>query len=194
MQSLVSSIRPLDTPTTAFGVQPLVELSDRKAHAFTYIFRGSVVLTAALSNYGLEQIGFAAPWLPWMILMPLMGIMQSIRARRQRKHGLTSSTATDKTMRLLQKSFVLIILVSVASACVVGWAVVHPILLVLYGVSTFVAGRVLRFRPLLLGGVACGLLGSTAAFVPADTQLLLIATAMLLSYIIPGYLLGKQSR
>ncbi|MBC8081919.1 MAG: hypothetical protein H7Z21_01800 [Hymenobacter sp.] len=177
----------------ASAAQPLAAPADLKAYAFTYIFRGSVVVTAALSNYALEHVGFAAPWLPWVVLMPVMGMVQGIRGRRLRQRGQLGTTATDHTMRLLQKSFVLTVLVAIVCACVVGWAVVHPLLLVLYGVSTCLAGRVLRFRPLLLGGVVCGLLGAGAAAVPADTQLLFIAAAMLVSYIIPGYLLRRAA-
>ena len=177
--------------TVSFEGSPTA--ANLRAYAFTYMFRGSVVLTAALSNYALEHVGFAAPWLPWMVLMPLMGMVQSIRARRQAKQEPTSTTAADKTMRLLQKSFLLVLLGAVVGACFVGWAVVHPLLLVLYGLSTWVAGRVLRFRPLLLGGVACGILGLIAALVPAGTQLLLVAGAMLASYVVPGCLLHRTA-
>ncbi|HEX8426715.1 hypothetical protein [Hymenobacter sp.] len=187
----LASLALRSASTNAFNAQPLEEAANLNTYAFTYLFRGSVVLTAALSNYALEQVGFAAPWLPWMVLMPLMGMVQGIRGRRQRQLGQADATAASNAMRLLQKSFVLIILLSVACACVVGWAVVHPLLLVLYGVTTYIAGRVLHFRPLQLGGVVCGVLGAAAATVPADTQLLLIAAAMLLSYIIPGYLLRR---
>ncbi|UOQ66874.1 hypothetical protein [Hymenobacter volaticus] len=165
-----------------------------QGYAFTYLVRGSVVLTAALSNYILEHVGFAAPWLPWMVLMPMMSIIQTIRARRQKQQGLTSTTATDSTMRLLQKSFLLLLLVAMVCACFVGWEVIHPLLLIAYGVSTYVAGRVLRFRSLQWGGVVCGVLGAMTLVLPEDTQLLFIAAAMLGSYIIPGYLLRKHSQ
>lgn len=181
----LTSAMPLGGGPTAASLQ---------AYAFTYIFRGSVVLTAALSNYALEHVGFAAPWLPWMVLMPMMSMVQSIRARRQKKQGLTNTTAADNTMRLLQKSFLLILLVAMVGACYVGWEVMHPLLLVAYGVSTYVAGRVLRFQPLQWGGVACGLLGAVTTVLPADVQLLFIAAAMLGSYIIPGYLLRQHSQ
>lgn len=164
-----------------------------QGYASTYLLRGSVVLTAALSNYALEHVGFAAPWLPWMVLMPMMSMVQSIRARRQNKQGLTGTTATDNTMRLLQKSFLLLLLVAMIGACFVGWEIVHPLLLVAYGVSTYCAGRVLRFRPLQWGGVACGVLGAMTAALPADIQLLFIAAAMVVSYLVPGYLLSKHS-
>ena len=55
-----------------------------RAYAFTYVFHGLVVTVAALSNYALEHVDFAAPWLPWMVLMSLAAMVQTIRGRRQR--------------------------------------------------------------------------------------------------------------
>ncbi|WP_035561000.1 hypothetical protein [Hymenobacter sp. IS2118] len=166
--------------------------TELRAYAFTYVFRGLVVMVAALSNYALEHAGFAAPWLPWMVLMPLAAVVQAVRGRRQQSAASTSTAA--KQMRLLQKSFVLVLLIAVASATQIGWVNAHPLILMLYGVGTVAAGRVLGFRPLLWGGAACGLLGAIAVVVAADTQLLLIAGAMLVSYVVPGYLLHQRSR
>ena len=58
--------------------------AELRAYALTYVFRGLVVAVAALSNYALEHMGFAAPWLPWMVLMLLAAMVQTIRGRYQR--------------------------------------------------------------------------------------------------------------
>ena len=71
----------------AFAFDRLAEAvtpAELRAYAFTYVFRGLAVMVAALSNYALEHVGFAAPWLPWMVLMPLAAIVQTIQGRRQR--------------------------------------------------------------------------------------------------------------
>lgn len=163
-------------------------------YAGRYILRGSLVTVAAASNYVLEQVHFAAPWLPWMVMMPLMGVLLSVQGRRQRRLGLAGTTAADHWMRLLQKSFLLITVASLVAAPFVGWYLVHPLMLGLCGLSTWAAGRVLNFRSLRVGGAVCGLLGLAATAVSADTQLLLIAVAMLTSYVVPGYLLRARSQ
>lgn len=192
------------SPATGSSAQPLsfalqqfaesVTPAELRGYAFTYVFRGLVVMVAALSNYTLEHVGFAAPWLPWMVLMPMAAMVQTIRGRRQAKQSPVSMSATAKRMRLLQKSFLVVLLISLVSATQIGWANAHPLILVLYGVCTVAAGRVLSFRPLVWGGVVCGLLGAASALVGVDTQLLLIAAAMLVSYVVPGYLLHQRSR
>ncbi|GAA4009932.1 hypothetical protein GCM10022408_22630 [Hymenobacter fastidiosus] len=165
-----------------------------RAYAFRYMLRGSVAAVAALGQYTLEQVHFAAPWLTWVVLMPTMGMVISLIDRRQREAGLVPTTAADKRLRLLQKSFLLVILLALGAAPFIGWQHAHPLMLAMYGASTVAAGRLLNFRPLRVGGGLCALLGAVAAAVPADTQLLLIAAAMLVSYVVPGYLLRAAAR
>ncbi|MGY2134211.1 hypothetical protein ACW9KT_18405 [Hymenobacter sp. HD11105] len=172
----------------------VVEPADLRSYAFTYMLRGSVVLVAALSEVGLTIGGFAAPWMPWMVLMPMMAIVLSVRGRRERKLRPASTAPAAKAMRLLQRSFIVILFVAIACAIQFGWVTAHPILLFFNGLAALVAGRVLSFRPLVLGGISSVILGVATIFVPEHMQLLLIATAMLMSYVIPGYMLHTHSR
>lgn len=172
----------------------LVEPADLRNYTFTYMFRRSVVVVASLSEVVLEFGGFAAPWLPWMVLIPLMAIVLSVRSRQERKLRPASTAPAAKTMRLLQKSFVVTMLIAIVCAMQFGWVNAHPILLLFNGLAGLIAGRVLQFRPLALGGAASILLGVATIFTPAHIQLLVIAVAMLVSYVIPGYLLNAQSR
>jgi len=67
-----------------------------------------------------------------------------------------------------------------------------PAFLALYGMPTFLSGILLRFRPLVVGGIGCWLLSVSAYFIGYNYQLLLIAGAMIIAWIIPGYLLRKR--
>jgi hypothetical protein len=79
-----------------------------------------------------------------------------------------------------------------------GWStVVFPFFIMLYGLGTFVSGKILRFRPLIIGGCIAWVLAVGAVYVDYDYQMLFGAAAILLSYIIPAYLLrfkNKQAR
>jgi hypothetical protein len=67
-----------------------------------------------------------------------------------------------------------------------------PAFLALYGMPTFLSGILLRFRPLLIGGIGCWLLSVSSYFIGYDYQLLLIGGAMIIAWIIPGYLLRMR--
>jgi hypothetical protein len=69
---------------------------------------------------------------------------------------------------------------------------INPVFLALYGIPTFLSGIILRFRPLITGGVCCWGLSVAATFIPYEYQLLLVSAAMLVAWIIPGYLLKAK--
>ncbi|MDI9364672.1 MAG: hypothetical protein QM541_06955 [Flavobacterium sp.] len=71
-----------------------------------------------------------------------------------------------------------------------------PCILVLYGVTVFLSGILLRFKPLTIGGISCWLISFVASTsitkIPYDYQLLFIPAAMLVAWIVPGYLMRKK--
>ncbi|MFN8289273.1 MAG: hypothetical protein U0U70_03330 [Chitinophagaceae bacterium] len=74
----------------------------------------------------------------------------------------------------------------------IGWSSsVFPFFIMLYGLGTFVSGCFLRFRPFMAGGIGAWLLAIGAAYASYDYQMLFAAGAILVSYIIPSYLLRE---
>jgi hypothetical protein len=59
---------------------------------------------------------------------------------------------------------------------------------------TVLSGVILQFRPLIVGGACCWLLSVGATFIPYDYQLLMLAAAMIVAWIIPGYLMRIKYR
>lgn len=68
----------------------------------------------------------------------------------------------------------------------------YPFFIMLYGLGTFVSGRILQFKPLVVGGIINWVLAGVSVLVPYDYQLLIAAAAVLISYIIPGHLLATD--
>lgn len=73
-----------------------------------------------------------------------------------------------------------------------GWLNAWPYFIMFYGLGTFVSGKILKFTPLVIGGIFNWALAVVAIYLPFDYQLLLAAAAILSSYIIPGYLLKNE--
>jgi hypothetical protein len=74
-----------------------------------------------------------------------------------------------------------------------GWGIAYPFFILFYGLGTFVSGRILQFKPLVIGGIINWILACACVFVSYDYQLLFAAAAILTSYIIPGHLLKNHS-
>ena len=76
-----------------------------------------------------------------------------------------------------------------------GWdKIVFPFFIMLYGLGTFISGNIIQFRPLVAGGIVAFALAIAAAYVEYDYQMLFAAAAILLSYIIPAYMLRYRNK
>jgi len=69
---------------------------------------------------------------------------------------------------------------------------INPSIIIIYGMPTFLSGVILKFKPLIVGGICCWPLAIGSVFVPAEFQLLFICAAVLFAWIIPGFLLRKK--
>ena len=70
---------------------------------------------------------------------------------------------------------------------------ISPIILAIYGMPIFLSGIILRFKALIIGGIGCWILCVATTFIHSyDYQFLMIPVAMLIAWIIPGYLLRAK--
>lgn len=75
-----------------------------------------------------------------------------------------------------------------------GWEHSYFFYSILYGIGTFVSGGLIKFKPLIWGGVSCFLITIISTFLQPDLQILMLALALFTSYLIPGYLLRYKFR
>ena len=186
--------KPLTGPESLHLIQQMIlaakeDLSDR---SFDYLFWGWLVLAAALGNYALLLADYARPWLPWA-LMPLGSIIVFVYHYRQEKQR-TVHTAVGEFLGFFWTGMAVVLVMVLGFGMAHGWQLAYPLLIGLYGLGTFVSGGALRFRPLVYGGAACWLLATGAFLASFPTQLLLLAAAVVVAYIIPGHLLKARFR
>ena len=77
----------------------------------------------------------------------------------------------------------------------VGWeTTVFPFFIMLYGLGTFISGCLLRFRPFIIGGVLAWMIAVVSAWLAYDLQILAGGLAIMVSYIIPAYMLRSKTK
>ena len=158
-----------------------------------YLMWGWLVLFASVTHYLLMTMTtFAYPYLPWAT-MPIAGIINAVLVSRMVKRQPVK-TYIGEFMSYLWAAFIVSIIILLAFMPKLGMEKTYPILILLYGIGTFVSGGALRFKPLIIGGALNWPIAVVAFFVPFEYQLLLLGLAVTCSYIIPGHLLRLNYR
>ena len=158
-----------------------------------YVLWGWVVFVASVSQFILIKMHHESmSGLGWLILIPLALVAQVFIMVKMRGKSKVK-THIDKILGYLWTAFGVALGITLFSQ---GNLQVNtlPMVLTLYGIGTFVSGGIISFRPLIVGGICCWLTAIAGFFVPVEYQLLLLALAVVMAYIIPGYLLKLRHR
>lgn len=163
---------------------------------FYFLLWGWLTFSAMLVQFFLKVVAeYRHHYIVWFAVIPAV-IITIVHAGR--RHRTTHRrTYVGESMSYLWTGigisfFVLSFIISSRSG--VGWLNAYPLFILFYGLGTFVSGRILNFAPLVIGGVFNWVLAIVSVYVTFDYQLLLAATAILTSYIIPGHLLTPKKQ
>lgn len=158
---------------------------------FLLIFWGWVVIAAALIHYSTLKLNIQHGEYAWAILMPLGGIISAVYGYKQGKKKKVK-TYVGTYLGYLWGAFGIGMVLTLVCMPQYGIKVTYFMLMILYGVATFVCGGILNFKPLIIGSLlsfACAILSN---FCGEVDQLLIISIALLCSYVIPGHLLRAK--
>lgn len=167
---------------------------DVRDGSFYYLLWGWLVFIASLGHYVLEVVvEYPHPYIVWLLM--LVGIGATIyRATRQARRYKVKTYLDRFITNFWLAISVAIVIMLIGGAFKTGYDVAYPNIILIYGVAMFVSGAVFRFKPLIMGGIGCWIIAIVAFFVSFDIQLLLMALATLIGYLIPGYLLKASFR
>ena len=160
-----------------------------------YLIWGWAVFICSLTQFILMYyVQVAEHYFVWMAMW-LVFIYQMIYISRRKKNEKVK-TYTDEIISVVWITFVvLMFLFGFLFGRILGneyYHFINPGFLALYGMPTVLSGAILRFPPLVFGGMFCWALAIVSAFIPYEFQLLLLAAAVMGAWIIPGYLLRNK--
>jgi hypothetical protein len=161
--------------------------------SYYFLLWGWLVLIACMSQYILKVI-VRTPYHPMVWYLMFLGIIFSIihgfKQNRERKVKTYVEEMLDHLWISIFFSFVMFGFIFAR----MGWQNCYSFYMLLYAVGSFVTGRTLKFPPLVWGAVGSWLLALLSTFTSFDLNMLLCGAAIIVSYIIPGYLLRNKYR
>ncbi|MEQ8424172.1 MAG: hypothetical protein RIA63_05640, partial [Cyclobacteriaceae bacterium] len=156
-------------------------------NSFYFILWGWAIALGNVGMYSLYKFSdFEYPYVVWLIAIPAWIITMIYGSRQGKQAG--KKTHLDRINMWLWISFGLSILPFIVFMQKIDFNI-NPIILIITSVPTFLTGIMLRFKPLIFGGVSFYVFGIICFTVSPLNQYLVGAIAIICGYLIPGYLL-----
>ena len=157
--------------------------------SFVYLLWGWSVCIVALAEFALMQVKFENHALVWLAL-PLVAVAQVIY--------FATSKKKEKVRSHLDRAIGYVWIAAGVSMGIVLFsqnflqANTYPMLMMVYGIGTFISGGILKHKPMMAGAACSWAIALLAFHFQFEYQLLLLSLSLIVSYIIPGHMLKSR--
>ena len=135
--------------------------------------------------------GFHMPFNPFY-LMIITFILQFYFDKREKKFK-NAITYNDEVHKYVWLAFgISVFILTIAGGYANIGYVVLPLLLLLFGIPTFISGCINKFSPFIVGGITCWILCIISFFYRSYNTYLFVALGAGISWIIPGFILRAR--
>ncbi len=181
--------QPLDPQQSLALITGMIRQAQGKMqkNSFYFLLWGWAIAFAYLGMYVLMVFSdYEHPYVVWLIIIPAW-IATMIYGRKQDQQAQVS-THLDRINMWLWISYGVALLPIVVFVSKLNFNI-SPVILCMTAIPTFLTGIMLRFRPLLFGGINFWLCAIIAFMADYQTQYLVGGIAIVLGYLVPGYML-----
>ena len=158
-------------------------------NSFHFLMWGWVVVVANFGMYMLTRMDFDYPYVVWLITIPAWFTSFYVGYKNRKDDHVY--THYDFIHLSLWIGFGIVIFTLVGFGYKINYQI-NPLILTISSIPTFVAGVIMRFRPLMIGGVLFWIFGIIGFLTPIENQPLVGAVAIFCGYLIPGYMLRRK--
>jgi hypothetical protein len=157
--------------------------------SFYFLLWGWVVMLANVGMFTLYQFHYRHFYIVWLLAIPawILSFYKSYRHRRADQ----SPTHLDRISGWLWTAFGIIIFTLVAFGYKINFQL-NPVILLVCAIPTFVSGIIIKFKPLIIGGILFWIFGIICFLIPMPYQFLAGAAAIACGYLVPGYILKNK--
>lgn len=158
--------------------------------SFHLLFWGWLIFFCSLTEYLLVRFtDIENPWYIWLLVIPgsfVSFIYGYVKGKKSLFHTYADMLYMWTWISFFIATVVLFIIISDRMESIA------PYILTLAGIPTFISGFIIRFNPLIAGGISFWLFALIAYFAGPVIGPLALPAAMLTGYLFPGYLLKRK--
>lgn len=161
-------------------------------NSFYFLLWGWTIVIANLGVFVLLKFtNVANPYLMFLITIAA-ALISGIYSFKQGKQAVVT-THLDNIYKWLWIGFGVNCFIFWFFGGKMGWQL-NAIITSMCAVPTLLSGVLLKFKPLMVGGVIFWIFGALIFMVDTETQFLLAAAAVTFGYLVPGYMLRKSDK
>lgn len=168
---------------------------EKARHTFSdssqyFLLWGYAVFIASAAQYVMISVNYDKSYMAWWIIVPALAVHFMLVARESKREKVSTYISEANGYLWMGIGFCFAVLSLVFAK--IGWQYSFPFYVLFYALGTFVSGSLIRFKPLIVGGIISFVIAAGIAYFDYKTQILLAAVSILVSYIIPGHLLRAR--
>jgi hypothetical protein len=165
---------------------------DMQDNRFYFLLWGWLALGASLSEYVLLKVlNYPYHYVVWALMGFIGGIASAVHSRRAQSRQRVKTYIDDFIRSIwICCGCCLVVLFFLFSR--IGFSNTAVLVIMLYGVGTFLTGAALQFKPLIIGGICCWVIGVITILSDPEVSLLLLSLSVVVSYLIPGYMMLRK--
>jgi hypothetical protein len=162
-----------------------------KENSIYFLLWGTVIAIADIGMFTLIKMNYPHPYIVWSIAIPawivtiIMGYKQGKKAR--------ATSHLDRISAWSWFTFGIVIFTLVIFGRVINWQL-NPVIMLMSTIPTVISGVVIKFRPLIVGGVCFWIAGILCFLVPEPWHFLVGALAVVVGYLVPGFMLRNKMK
>lgn len=162
-------------------------------NGFIYLFWGWLIIICAAGQLVLLNMGYyEINYYPYFLAIPGGIYTAVIESRKNRDKNSSNYTDTIMSGIWITAGLNIFIIAFIFSSVLKMSPV--PFILIVLALATVVSGTVIRFKPLIWGGIVCNAAGIAAVFLPYAYDPVLVIIAIIAADLVPGYMLRNKFR
>jgi len=185
--------KQMDPQQSLATIQAMISEAKKSFHRMSFYFLlWGVLLTLAMAAQLITaSISPGAEGVGWVIASVVGAIVSGVHGAREGRREQVETLA-DRVLMWMWIGFMVTLFGTMAGAGMAGYATPVGSIMLLTGLPTFTTGQMLRFRPLIMGGMLFWALGIISFYVDPIWVGILNITGMVFGYIVPGFMLKRQ--
>src|SRR5688572_20673629 len=157
-----------------------------KRNSIYLILWGFVSVVANIGMFILLQMHYSRPYYIWLITIPAWIVTIYINYTRAKTSRVVS--LLDRVNAVVWFSYGAVLLTIVAFGYKINFQL-NPLVLIVSAIPGLASGTIIKFKPLVIGGILFWIFGIVCFLVPAEWQYVVGAIAVTTGHLVPGLIL-----